>query len=345
MENRAEMAGGVCVFAPSTIVTVTVETADDGDEVHFHGGGQGFWIARPLGRLGVQTSLVTPLGGEAGRVVRALIEAEAIELRAVETSTATGTWVHDRRSGERVTVAEHEAQALDRHATDELYGAALAAALNAGICVLAGPHRPDQMSGAMYRRLCGDLRANGVTVIADLSGSCLLGALESGVDFCKSSDEDLAKTDGFDPDDPPAAHLEQLVAAGAANAALTRGPAPTLASLDGSVVEVVAPRFAAVDHRGAGDAFTALVAACRFWGLDWSDAVRWGAAAGSLTVVRRGLATADRREIHQLLSKVHLAPVDDRWVRPASTDLPGATRARAGRPSRRSRRRLPRRWR
>ena len=49
----------------------------------------------------------------------------------------------------------------------------------------------------------------------------------------------------------------------------------------------------------------------RHWGLDWADAVRWGAAAGSLTVVRRGLATADRREIHQLLSKVQLAKLTD----------------------------------
>ena len=207
-------------------------------------------------------------------------------------------------------MAEHRAGALDRHAADELDGSTLAAALDTGICVLAGPHAPHVIPGETDRRLATDLRRNGVTVIADLSAGCLLGALAGGVDFCKSSEEDVARTAGFDPAASPSAHLDQIVRSGAANAALTRGAATLLVAIGGRTLRVTTPELVPVDHRGAGDAFTALVAASRCWGLGWDDAVRWGAAAGSLTVVRRGLATAGRREIRDLVGRVTLEELD-----------------------------------
>lgn len=294
----------VCVFGPSTFVTVTAERGADGDEVHFHAGGQGFWIARLLARLGVPTLLHTVLGGESGVVARALVEEEAIELRAVHSSEPSGSWVHDRRSGERRPVAEDAGATLGRHVVDELYGATLAAAMDAGICVVAGPHAPEVIDPDPFRRLCGDLRRNGVTVIADLSGEHLLAALDGGVDFCKVSHSDLASTEGFDDSGDTVDDLRRLADAGARHVAITRAAEPLVALVDGVAVEVATPDLEAVDHRGAGDAFTAVVAAAHFWGLSWLEAVRWGAAAGMLTVTRRGLATADRQAIHQVLGRV-----------------------------------------
>jgi fructose-1-phosphate kinase PfkB-like protein len=37
--------------------------------------------------------------------------------------------------------------------------------------------------------------------------------------------------------------------------------------------------------------------------------VAWGASAGTLSVTRRGLATPDRREIHQLLDRIDVVPL------------------------------------
>lgn len=296
---------GVCVFGPSTFVTVTVENGADADEIHFHAGGQGFWIARLLGRLGVPTRLVTALGGEAGRAARALVEAEPIDLRSVGSSRSSGAWVHDRRSGERVPVAEDAGRPLGRHVVDELYGATLAGSMDAGICVIAGPHQPSAIDPENYERLCRDLRDEDVVVIADLSGDHLLAALAGGVDLCKASDEDLAETGSFGDLDGEGM-VRRLQELGAGAAVVTRADRPLLAVVDDEVVEVSAPSFQVRDHRGAGDAFTALMAASCQWGLDWRDGLRWGAAAGALTVARRGLATADRREIHQILDRVEI---------------------------------------
>lgn len=296
----------VTVFAPSTIVTVTVEHGDPVDEVHFHAGGQGFWIARLLGRLGVPTTMCTLFGGESGRVAQALVQAEEIDLRAVHSSQPNGSWVHDRRSGQRQSVAEAPGQPYRRHEVDELYGAVLASALSTGTCVLAGPHGRGSIDASVYRRLAHDLSSNGVVVIVDLSGPELVAALEGGVDFCKVSDEDLAHTPGFGDIDDPVVAVRRLHDAGAHNVAITRGAEGLVAIIDDDLVEVRSPTLQVVDHRGAGDAFTALVSASVSWGLGWTDAIRWGASAGTLSVTRRGLATPDRREIHQLLDRVEV---------------------------------------
>lgn len=301
----------MCVFAPSTIVTVTVENSTDeeqGSEVHFHAGGQGFWIARLLGRLGVPTTICTVFGGETGRVASTLVEAEPIEVRAVRRQESSGCWVHDRRTGERHVVADVRGAALGRHETDELVGAAIAGALRHGICVLTGPQQPGLIDASHYGRMTGDLRANGVEVIVDLSGAPLRSSLGAGVDFCKVSDEDLAATEGAPPSAAPLDGLAWLLELGALRAVITRGGKPAIGQVDADPFEVGTPTFQVVDHRGAGDAFTALIAAARYWGLDWDDAVRWGAAAGALTVLRRGLATANRNEIHQLLDRIQLRP-------------------------------------
>lgn len=309
--ERSVRPQGVCVFAPSTIVTVTIENSTDEareSEVHFHAGGQGFWIARLLGRLGVPTTICTVFGGEAGRVASTLVEAEPIEVRAVRRQESNGCWVHDRRTGERRVVADVAGAALGRHETDELVGAAIATALRHGICVLTGPQHPGLIDASHYGRMITDLRANGVEVIVDLSGEPLRSSLGAGVDFCKVSDEDLTATDVSPASAHPLDGLGWLREQGARRAVITRAEHPAVALVDGDAFDVVTPQFQVVDHRGAGDAFTALVAAARYWGLDWDDAVRWGAAAGALTVLRRGLATADRKEIHQLLDRIDLRP-------------------------------------
>lgn len=124
------------VLGPLLYLTVTVEQEAGADRVHLHPGGQGFWIARMLEVLGCSPQLVSPIGGEAGTVLTALMSDWAIEFSAVRTSIDSPTQVHDRRSGERVELVEVESPRLDRHGADDLYAAALEAALRCNAVVL-----------------------------------------------------------------------------------------------------------------------------------------------------------------------------------------------------------------
>jgi 1-phosphofructokinase len=302
------------VFAPAPILTVTIEVAgDDTSEIHVHAGGQGFWIARMLRRLGVPVTLCGTFGGEVGPVVQLLIERADVDVRAVPTTASNGVYIHDRRSGDRSVVAQSEPPPLSRHEADELYGAVVGEALDAQVCVLAGPGSDGVVDADMYSRLAADLRSAETPTVADLSAERLEAVLASGVTVLKVSDEELVRDGMWDEDageDMPVEAVRRLAQAGAQNVVLTRGDRPALALLDGQLLEVVHPKLEPVETRGAGDSLTAGVAAGITRGLPVEETVRLGAAAGGLNVTRRGLATGTRQDIERLARQVELRKVD-----------------------------------
>ncbi|HET6467964.1 MAG TPA: PfkB family carbohydrate kinase [Geminicoccaceae bacterium] len=305
-------AGAVCVFTPSPLCTVTVECHADGEpEIHFHAGGQGFWVARMITRLGAEAVLCAPLGGESGAVLRTLIELEGIAVRAVPSQGWNGGYVHDRRGGERRVVAETASPALTRHEVDDLYGAALAAGLAAGVAVLAGPQNPAVLPAETYRRLAHDLGDNGVAVVADLSGEALR-AIEGGVRFLKVSHSELIEAGYAESDERRRliAGAERLQrSSGAANVLVSCADQPALALLEGRLVEVQGPRFEALEHRGAGDSMTAGLAVGCARGLDSEAILRLAAAAGALNVTRHGLGSGARQNIEEVAERVEVREV------------------------------------
>ena len=131
---------------------------------------------RDLPRRSVRKSILCcALGGEPGRVLEGLIEPERLTVGAARANTPNGVYVHDRRTGERIEVVSVESRALNRHATDELYGMALGAGLDADVTLVTGCQPPDVVEADLYRRLVSDLRVNGKLVIADLTGRAAPG--------------------------------------------------------------------------------------------------------------------------------------------------------------------------
>lgn len=307
------------VLAPAPLLTVTVETGGGGDEIHLHPGGQGAWVARLAASLGVEAVLCASFGGESGTVIQALLEQWGIDVRAVSAAGSNGSYLHDRRSGERRPMAEMDAAGRSRHEVDELYGAAFVAGLEADLVVLGGPETagmarsdvPDVVPLEIYTRLARDLRQNGTAVIADLSGPPLSAALEGGLDLVKVSDEELAIAGELVDETRPALFdaVRRLAERGAAAVVVTRADQPTLALLEGRYHEVRGPKVDPIDPRGAGDSVTAGIAAALAQGSSLHDAVRVGTAAGTLNVARRGLASGSRREIERLVPHVEMVEV------------------------------------
>jgi 1-phosphofructokinase len=302
----------VAVFAPSPILTVTVEQGPAGAEVHFHAGGQGFWIARMAASLGARVRLCVSLGGESGQVLRALLEAEEIEVRAVRADGANAAYLHDRRSGERRTIVETESPGLRRHELDELYGIAATAGLESDAMLLTGPRNGRVLPASTYARLAGDLRANGRRVLADLSREPLREALRGGLDVLKLSEEELraeglASGRGRAEVEPGMRRLQE---SGAANVLLSRGPEPALALAGEHLLEVSGPRFTEVDAQGAGDSMFAALGVGVAAGLALEEALRLAAAAGALNVTRHGLGSGHVEEIERLRAQVRVRALD-----------------------------------
>ena len=302
----------IVVFAPSPVLTVTVEDHPEEPDIHVHAGGQGIWQARMLLGLGIRVSMCSVLSGEAGRILRHLIADEGIDLHAIERSGRGAAYVHDRRGGAREAIAESGGEPLTRHDVDELYGLMLREGLEAGTAILSGPAGEDALPADVYRRLAADLRTNGARVIVDLAGERLAAALEGGVDVAKVSHEELLADGRIEKEEPRQiiSAMREMAEQGASAVIVTRAGEPFLVYAEGTVQEVRMPKLEIADPKGAGDSLTAGVAAALAEGSDIWEAVCTGAAAGALNVTRHGLGTGEREAIAKLRELVVCRPTD-----------------------------------
>ncbi len=301
----------VCVFAPTLYLTVTVEalSGDDGaDDLHFHPGGQGFWIARMLRGLGERPVVVAPVGGESGLVLRGLLPAWKVEMSLVDMGADSPAYLHDRRSGERHEIARTRLPTLNRHESDDLYGRVLALAATAGTCVVTGRTEAKFPSLDFYRRLGADLASMRVRTVGDLHADELRSFLEGGpLHTLKVSDADLAQDGVMAEDaglDERAKAAAALEARGARRVVISSAKGPTLARFEGVTMIAEPPSISAADHRGSGDAMTAGLTMAALRGFDAAAALRVGCASGAANVTRRGLGSADAGLVESLAEKV-----------------------------------------
>jgi 1-phosphofructokinase len=302
----------VAVFAPTTQMSVTLECTSGVDEVHVHAAAQGFWVARMLTVLGHEPHLCTPIGGETGTALRALLGDLPTD-GLVPAPTPNGAYIHDRRSGgERRVLAHVATPPLDRHTVDDLVSATLACALRAGHIVVTGTNLDGNIEPATFRRMCRDLRGAGVGVVADLSGEELAAALEGGVDLVKISHEELI-ADGFsagDSLDELVDGVRKLQSAGADDVVVSRAGAGALAAIGGQWWTFRGPQMTVIEHRGAGDSMTAVLAHGRVSDLPVQRTLRLAAAASALNVTRHGLASGHRGAILELAELVTVEQLD-----------------------------------
>ena len=314
-KRSSPSASGITVYSPTPLLTVTIEARSDGQpELHIHAGGQGFWVARMIARLGEKVTLCAPFGGDTGRLLKTLITEEQVQLNGIDIAGVSGSYVHDRRSGERAEICSVAGAKLDRHEDDDLYTTSFAAAMNAKITVLTGQFPQPVVPSSVYRRLASDLRGNGRRVIADLSGDDLNEALQGGIDVLCFSHEELVR-EGYATGDSVKeliAGLDVLHQRGAQGIILHRGAEPSLVRIDGRILEVVAPQVTPLDHRGGGDTFFAALAVGLSHDEDLEETIRFAAAAGTLNVTRHGLGTGRFEDIHALSKHVQINPVKAR---------------------------------
>jgi 1-phosphofructokinase len=300
------------VFASALILTITIERSGEAESppaIHLHPGGQGFWVARMIARLGVEPILSAPVGGETGQVLRSLLDDSAMEAVLAPIQSDSPSYIHDRRNGERVEIVETPAPSLTRHELDDFYSKTLEAAVASGICVVTGRVTGGGVPDDVYQRLGADLQAMGIPAIADMHGDDLGAYLKGGeLDLLKVSREDL-EADGVLESDSEAAiwaAVERLLARGAKAVVVSGAEGGSLAATDEERFRVSQPRLEAVDPRGSGDSMTAGLAVAMVNQQDLAGGLKLASAAGAANVVRHGLGNADAELIAGLVDQIEV---------------------------------------
>ncbi len=308
------MSVRIAIFGPHPLLTVSLEREgdDERERIHFHAGGQGVWVARMAGELGAEPVLCGYVGGEAGALLRPLLEQLPGERRLVETASESGCYVVDRRAGERDALAFTVSEPPSRHELDALFSLACAEALACGWLVVANPMPGEALPLSVYGDLVADARANGVRTLVDLSSPRLDSALTGKPDLVKINDWELAgyvRGPVSEPHELRAA-AERLRDAGARSVIVTRGEQPAFVLHEQRAWLVVPPRFERGYREGCGDAMMGALAAAWAQGAAFEDAVVTGAAAGAATFLRQGLGSAAREVVEELRGAVRVEPFE-----------------------------------
>jgi 1-phosphofructokinase len=301
----------VTVFGPHPLVAVTIERRGESDDVHMHPAGQGVWVARMAGELGAEPVLCGFIGGETGMVLSPLLDELPGARRLVSTAAWSGSYVMDRRSGEREPIAFAWSAPPTRHETDDLFSLTTTSALASEVLVLCGPVPSDSLPVEIYGKLVADARGGETRTIVDLSPPRLNSALEGEPDVVKVNDWQLAEFlgRGVSGDDDLKAGARELLEAGARCAMVTRGGDPAFIATREHMWELRPPRFEEGAPEGSGDSMVGAMAAMLAQGVALEEALRWGAAAGAANFLRHGLGTGSRTVIEDLLPRVELREV------------------------------------
>ena len=299
----------VVVFAPNLLLTVSLEReGSTREQVHFHAGGQGVWVARMVAALGATPVLCAFAGGESGELLQPLLENVAAERRLVSASSANGCYVTDRRSGERHVLMCALSDPPSRHELDELFSITCAEAIAAGWLVVTNPMPGDALPLDLYGDLIADARASGCRTLVDLSTPRLDSALRGRPDLVKLNDWELAEFVRGPVSEPGQLReaAGRLLAAGAATVIVTRGELPALVLESDAGWQVTPPRLERGFREGCGDAMMGALAASWAQGASIQQAVRVGAAAGAANFLRHGLGSASREVVERLQDCVRL---------------------------------------
>jgi 1-phosphofructokinase len=301
--------GKVVVFGPHPLLSVTIEARGGEDDVHVHAAGQGVWLGRMAAELGAEVALHGLAGGETGTVLEGLLARLPFACRLTPTAGPSGCYVVDRRAGERTLVAQQTPPAPSRHELDALVSGAIADALGADVLAICNAFPGDRLPEEVYGEIAADVRAGGVTVIADLSSPRLEPVLPARPDLVKLNDWELA---GFvqapvDPPDRLLAAARRLQDGGARSVLVTRGGEPALwLADDGTPRWVIPPALEHGRREGCGDSMMGAIAAALAAGRPLDEAVVTGSGAGAANFLHAGLGTGDRATVERLAALVRI---------------------------------------
>jgi 1-phosphofructokinase family hexose kinase len=258
-------------------------------------GGKAVNAARAARVIGAAPRVAGFLAGETGKALGALIAGEGLELLSVACRGEQRVATIIRETSGRVTVLNEPGPQLDEEDWGRME-TAIADALPGFAALLCSGSLPPGCPTEAYARLVRLARSAGTPVLVDATGALLEEALGEGPDLVLPSLSEAAQTLGSTMGQPVEAGpgdgeralelARELAARGARSAVVTAGAAGAAFAGSSGTGTVAAPRVAAVNPIGAGDALAGAMAVASGEGRPLAEALRWAVAVAAASVER-----------------------------------------------------------
>ncbi|WP_137146886.1 1-phosphofructokinase family hexose kinase [Mycolicibacterium sp. CR10] len=298
MNPALDIATGADVVRPTDKIRCAGSTYDPG--------GGGINVARTAQELGAPVSAIFPAGGHTGNLVTNLVHDARVPLRRISIAETTreSFTINERTTGmqyrfvlpgPRLTLDEQ------RQCLDELRLEAASAEF-----VVASGSLPPGVPPDWYQRVADICREVGTLLVLDTSGGGLTH-VTNGVFLLKPSIRELRECSGSEL----ATEAEQLAAA---RDLVDRGVAQAVVvslGADGALLATAehSQRFSAIPVHavsgvGAGDAMVAAIVVAMSRGWTLTEAVRFGIACGTASLLTPGTGTCSREDVERFFELV-----------------------------------------
>lgn len=289
------------VFEDRAYIESTTESA----------GGRGINAARVLTSFGGNAIAITTSGRDVGRRFEEELEKDKFgkQIVKIRSNIRINLTISDRQ-GLSVKLNERGPK-LSRAEQDRLVKA-IETQLPASSWLMLCGSLPPEVDGHLYTRLIELARQHKVETLLDTDGDALLHGLEAQPTIVKpnqSEAERLLNTALITRSQLIDAVL-RIKALGPKSVVLSLGSRGVIAatSTEG-VLEVMPPQVTALCPIGAGDAMSAAIV----WALDrkqsFSDALRWGVAAGTASSKLPGITLANLDQTKEIFSQVQITRI------------------------------------
>ena len=240
-------------------------------------------VAKVLKVLGEHPVATGFLGGDRGEEVRALMEAEGIELDFVPVASRTRQCitVFDKLAGTHTELVE-EGRPVPAADYEKLMEIIRRRVKGCRAVVMSGTIPPGGPTD-LYLRGTQLAHESGAMSVLDAQGSALVEALGAKPGLVKPNRPELAATVGRElkEEQEVMSAMREVGERGAQRVVITAGKEPALAFDGRNFWRIHAPRIEALNPIGSGDAFTAGLVWRLLRGEDLGEACRWGSASGA----------------------------------------------------------------
>ncbi len=270
-------------------------------------GGRGINASRVIQSFGAKTTAILTAGGATGEKMRELLKQEqfASDVVPLKAESRTNLTISDKQG---LTVKLNElGPNLAPRELDELKKAVERRIAKASWLMICGS-LPPGVPGQFYCELIAIARANKVNTLLDTDGEALLHGLEGQPTVVTPNQleaERLLNRALLTRGQFLEAAL-RIHAMGAESVILSLGSRGVVATNGRETVEVIPPRVDVLCPIGCGDA----LAAAFTWAMEkkkpFTDALRWGVAAGTASAAMPGMNFAPLERVKETYKRVEI---------------------------------------